>query len=597
MYKEKLNILLKQIKLLPETFKIVWGTSKKIFIFWLILLILLGFLPALQLYLIKPLIDGLNNISKENINNLYLPVLLLLMTLLFTPILNSLLTWIRTIQNEKVTNHIRKKIQKKAISLDMIHFEQSEFYDKLHRANIDAISKPILLLESIGTLFQNSLTLIAILIILLPIAWWAPIVLLLIAFPTLFISLKYTLRLNQHRLNNTKNERKLRYFDFLMTNNEIASEVKTFNLANYLKKSYWNINHKIQKSLFSLLNKQLKAEVAISIFSFFIIAIIMVYMVNQTLENNITIGLLVMFYFSFIQAQRVIKTLFVNFSKVYNSLLFLENLFDFFKIGEHNIINKEVLEKEDSYIIEIKNLYFKYPNAQKYAIENISLTLKPNQITAIVGTNGSGKSTLVKLLNAFYEPTKGNIFINSKDICKLEQKSIRKNITTLFQNFVKYHMSAEENIKIGDISKKYSKEEINSLLELTQTKNLIDSLPNKLKTILGKRFGGEELSGGEWQKIALSRAYLKNSKILILDEPTSALDSWAESKWLNRFIHLCTNKTALIITHKFTTAKHADIIHVMKDGKIVESGTHDELIKLDKLYAKSWKKQINEINK
>ncbi|MDZ7817298.1 MAG: ABC transporter ATP-binding protein [Aliarcobacter sp.] len=596
--KDKYIKLKIQIKYFPKTIHLIWNASRYLMIAWASILIFLGVLPALQIYLIKPLIDGLSNIKKENLNlvigDLYLPIMLLALTLFLTPILSSLLSYVRSIQAEKVQNSIRKKIQKKAISLDMEHFEDSIYYDKLHRAHIDAISKPIALLENVGTFFQNILTLFVILIILVPVAWWFPLLLILSIIPSLMISLKFILMLHNHRIKNTKHERKLNYLDYLMTNNESAAEVRTFNLGHYFKKVYWKLKHSIQNEYFSILKSQLKFEILTSLFSFLVVIIVMLFIVNETLNGNITIGSLVMYYFAFTQGQRVLKTLFSNISELYKNIMFIENLFEFLSIDNLKIVYNKKLEKNTTCTIEIKDLYFKYPKSNKYAISNLSINLKPNQVTAIVGTNGSGKSTLIKLLNAFYYPSSGSIKINGEDIKDIEPKSIRKNITILFQNFIKYNLKVKENISLANTTNKISTKELDEISSMVGITELINKLPNEYETVLGRWFGGVELSGGEWQKIALARAYLKNSKILILDEPTSAMDSWAESKWLEKFKSLCENKTALIITHRFTTAKHADIIHVMKDGQIVESGSHEELINLDSLYAKSWNEQIRE---
>jgi len=596
--KDKLSQLKLQIKYFPKTIKLIWKSSKYLMIIWASILIILGILPALQIYLIKPLIDGLSNISGNNIESIvpkiYLPIGILALTLFLNPILSSLLTLVRSIQAEKVQNDIRKKIQQKAISLDMKYFEDSDYYNKLHRAHVDAINKPIAMLENVGTFFQNLLTLLVILIILVPIGWWFPLILILSSIPTLIIALKFTLKFHHHKVINTKNERKINYIDYLLTNNESAAELRTFNLGNYFKKKYWAIKHKVQKDYFSLLKSQFKAEIVNSIIGFIIVIIIMMYVINESINGNISIGMLAMYYFAFTQGQKVLKTLFSNISELYKNIMFLENLFEFLNIDNKKIKYDKKLDENINYKIEINNVYFKYPKTNQYAIENLSLTLKPNQITAIVGTNGSGKSTLIKLLNAFYYPTKGTITINNENIKNINPKSIRENTTVLFQNFLKYHLKVSENIRLCNSKKNILQDDLEKITSQLGIHQVIKKLPHEYETVLGRWFGGVELSGGEWQKIALARAYLKDSKILILDEPTSALDSWAEAKWLEKFKSLCENKTALIITHRFTTAKYADIIHVMDKGKIIESGTHEELLSLHGEYSKSWKNQINE---
>ena len=599
-FKLKLHNFTNQLEYFPQTLHLIWQSARWLVIVWALLLILLGVLPALQIYLVKPLIDGMSEISVKGLNDLTgitVPISVLGMTLFFTPILNSLLSWVRSIQAEKVQNSIRRKIQNKAISLDMKHFEDSQYYDKLHRAHVDALSKPIAMLENIGIFFQNSLTLIAILFILFPLGIGLPILLIVSAIPTLYITLKFTLMFHRLRVKNTKNERILNYFDHLMTNNESAAEFKTFNLGNYFKKNYWRLKHTILNGYFKILKSQLIAEMLSATVGFIVVVLVMLWLIGETLDGNITLGVLAMYYFAFTQGQKIMKVLFSNISELYKNLTFLENLFEFLSIENENSKVDEVLESKEDYKIVVDNISFKYPNSNRYALKNVSLTLNPSQITAIVGTNGSGKSTLIKLLNRFYDVNEGKILINDKNINGIEAKSLRENITVLFQNFIRYHLKVEDNIFLGNT--KIQKDKSLFLKEAAISSGIdevIKKLPDEYETLLGRWFGGVELSGGEWQKIALSRAFFKNSKIIMLDEPTSALDSWAEAEWLEKFQDLCRNKTALIITHRFTTARYADIIHVMDHGEIIESGSHEELIKMNGSYASSWKNQIDEFN-
>lgn len=585
-----------QLRYFPRTIRLIWEASRWLMIAWGALLLATGLLPAFQISLSKPLIDGLARFTGsglDHFSSLLLPLGLLAFTLIMIPILSSLLQWIRSLQNEKVQNSIRMLIQNKALSLEYSCFETPEYYDKLHRAHIDALSKPSAMLENLGLFVQNTLTLGALILLLLPLAWWLPIVFIFSSMPTLLIALKFTLKFHHWRLKHTASERRLNYLDHTMTSSDAAAELRVYKLGTYLQKIYWTLKAKIQNDYFSLINANLRSELIGTLFGFVVMALVIGWIVKQTLEGDITVGMLAMYFFAFTQGQKVAKVLLSNMSELYKNLMFLENLFDFLDLDIESVHNHRLLPPAHDYTIRFEDVTFSYPNGAKNALSNISLTLSPKKITAIVGTNGSGKSTLIKLINGFYPPNEGSIFINDLPLKQIDPQELRKNIAVLFQNFVHYQMNIAHNIGLGALDRN-DLSYIRDAASFAGIDTMIQTLPYGYETLLGKWFGGIELSGGEWQKVALARAYLKDAKIVILDEPTSAMDSWAESDWINRFRTMCLGKTALIITHRFSTARHADIIHVMDGGQIVESGTHDELVAYEGLYARSWKNQTQE---
>jgi ATP-binding cassette subfamily B protein len=279
--------------------------------------------------------------------------------------------------------------------------------------------------------------------------------------------------------------------------------------------------------------------------------------------------------------------------------LFLGNLFEFLDL-EPQIADPPVAVPTPTSIsrgISFSGITFCYPDSHEAVLDNFSLELPARQVTAIVGPNGAGKTTLVKLLCRFYEPQAGCIEIDGVDIRNFSLDRLRRLITILFQAPVAYQMTAAQNIAFGDVASHPTLPEIEEAGRAAGAHDFISRLPKGYETLLGKWFaGGAELSGGEWQRVALSRAFLRDAPIVILDEPTSLMDSWAEAAWLAHFRHLVQDQTSLIITHRFTTAMKADIIHVMDGGEIVESGSHSQLLALDGLYAQSWKAQMQAAN-
>lgn len=556
------------------------------------LLFLSGLLPVIVVYLVKPIIDNTSILAGsglEKIDILMFPIITLGIVVFLLPVSTSLLNLVRNIQAEKIQDSVKIQIQSKAISLPLSFFETPHYHDMLYRANVDALSRPVALLENVGLFVQNTITLIGLLMIMVPLAWWLPLILLLAAIPTLAITLRFTLRFHEWRTKHTVGERKLRYFDYVLTDSEHASEIRLFDLGEFFTKRYWQQRTQIRSSYFALIKSEFLAEIISLIIGFLVLAFVIVWMLYGVLIGDVSIGTLSMFYISFTQSQRIMKSLLGNASELYKNILFLENLFEFLAIKIPDIKYKGRLPSRTSYEIVFDNVSFHYPHNKQIVLDSLSLTLKARKITAIVGTNGAGKSTLVKLLCQFYNPNSGEIKINSTPLSDIDPKDLHQHMTVLFQNYIHYHMSVKENIALGSIG-----DEHNTILSAAMAAgadSFIEQLDEGYDTVLGRWFGGVELSGGEWQRIALARAFMRDVGFIILDEPTSALDSWAEIDWLDRFRTLCQDKTTLIITHRFTTARHADMIYVMDEGKVVEAGTHDELLELGGLYASSWYEQ------
>ncbi|HET7288143.1 MAG TPA: ABC transporter ATP-binding protein, partial [Pyrinomonadaceae bacterium] len=302
----------------------------------------------------------------------------------------------------------------------------------------------------------------------------------------------------------------------------------------------------------------------------------------------VTLGELALIYAAFNQGQGLMRTLLENAGQLYGNSLFLGNLFEFLALQP--VIADGRHRKEQVKVgIEFKGVSFSYPDASGRALDDFTMTIPKGKIVAIVGPNGAGKSTLLKLLCRFYDPDDGAIEIDGLNLKDIALDDLRRMITVLFQQPFHYNATVQENVLYGDPTST----ELNAAIRAAGAEELVARLPQKEQTLLGRWFaGGTELSVGEWQRIALARAFLRSAPIIILDEPTSALDPWAEADWLERFRQLAAGRTSIIITHRFTTAMHADVIHVMDRGRIIESGSHQRLLEQSGLYAESWSRQM-----
>jgi ATP-binding cassette subfamily B protein len=382
-----------------------------------------------------------------------------------------------------------------------------------------------------------------------------------------------------------------------MTTADAAAEIRLFSLGKYFQSHHKDLRKRLRGERLELVRRQSLAELAASLVALLIIGAAMLLMMWRALMGLVTLGELALVYAAFNQGQGLMRTLLENAGQLYGNSLFLGNLFEFLSLEPVTNTTSAVTARTAQYtaraaVITFDRVSFTYPDASTNALNNFSLTIPRGKIVAIVGPNGAGKSTLLKLLCRFYDPTEGSIEIDGENIKNIPTDDLRRSITVLFQQPFHYNTTVRDNILYGDLNLEASDAELDAAIKAAGATEIVSRLVNREQTLLGRWFpGGTELSVGEWQRIALARAFLRRAPIIILDEPTSALDPWAEADWLERFRQLASGRTSIIITHRFTTAMHADIIHVMDRGRIVESGSHHQLLDQRGLYAESWSRQ------
>jgi ATP-binding cassette subfamily B protein len=598
----KARKVLAQLPYLPRALRLVWEVARGWTIAWAVLLIVQGILPAAAVYLTKLVVDGVvatlrNNSDWANVRGVLIKVALLGGVMVLIEVARVAIGWIRTVQSELLQDHINDLIHTKSVSADLAFYEFPDYYDHLHRARGEATHRPLALLENLGSLFQNGITLLAMGAILIPLGPWLSLALVISTLPAFFVVVHYTLAQYHWHIRTTAEERRTRYYDWLLTSSEAAAELRLFGLGRTFQSAYKSLRRKLRGERLSLARKQSFAELGASIAALLFAGAALAWMVWKALHGEITLGDLALIYAAFNQGQQLIRTLLQSVGQLYANSLFLGNLFEFLaleplviepSLGESKSV--ESLRRE----INFRDVSFAYPDSQIRALDGFNLSIRAGNIVAIVGPNGAGKSTLLKLLCRFYDPERGAIQLDGVDLKEIQTEQLRRLITVLFQQPMHYNTTLTENVAYGAVDESPSEAAIAAAVQAAGAEEIVARLPHGYESILGKWFvGGTELSVGEWQRVALARAFLRQSPIIILDEPTSALDPWAEADWLKRFRRLATGRTAIVITHRFTTAMHADVIHVMEHGRIVESGSHFELLDRNGRYAESWKVQMN----
>jgi ATP-binding cassette subfamily B protein len=595
----KLRVAAAQLPYLPRALGFVWAAARRWTVAWAALLVAQGVLPVANVYLVKLLVDRLASAAgsqgaRQDVDTLLLLAGLVAGTVLLAELLRSVTVWVRTAQAELVKDYIGDIIHAQSVGVDLAFYESPEYFDQLHRARYEATYRPIELLENLGGLAQSTITLVGMLAVLVTFGWWVLAVLLVGAAPALYVVLSHNLRRHHWYRRITADERRSWYYDWLMTSGETAAELRLYGLGGHFRSTYRGVRQRLRRERLALARGQSLAEMGAVTFSLLIMAGALGWVVWQSVLGAVTLGSVVLFYQAVFQCQRATRTALEHFGQVYTNSLFLSNLFEFLSLTPKVCDPPRPMTppRELEQGINFKRVTFSYPGSDREALRDFDLEIPAGRFTAIVGMNGAGKSTLVKLLCRLYDPDSGSVEFDGIDLREMPVKELREMVSVLFQQPVHYSATVKENIAVGTKGGDADSAAVRDAARSAGADECVGRLPDGYDNLLGKWFeGGAELSVGEWQRVALARAFLRRSPVLVLDEPTSAMDPWAEADWLARFRRLAAGRTALVITHRFTTAMHADIIHVMSDGRVVESGSHEELIASGGLYAQSWLSQ------
>ncbi len=555
-----------------------------------------GLLPAAISYISKLIVDAVVFASQANSQsngfvNIYpslfyvgleaIAVILLAGSQRGITICQSLL---RALMGQRVNVLILEK----ALTLDLRQFEDSEFYDKLTNARREASVRPLSLVNRTFGLVQNALSLITYGILLVNFSAWAVVVLILAAMPVFIAETKFAgegFRLFSWRAAETRQQH---YLENLLAREDFVTEVKLYQLGEMLLGRYRSLFEQLYGEDRDLTLRRGLWGYLLGLVSTGAFYLAYAWIVLETVQGKISLGDMTMYLTVFRQGQSTFSNALTSIGGMYEDNLYLSNLYDFLEEEVPKSWGKATIGLNSQDGIRFENVSFTYPGSSKPALRNISLHLKPREKLAIVGENGSGKTTLIKLLTRLYTPDSGRIFLDGLDLQEWDVDVLRRRVGVIFQNFVRYQFTVGENIGVGDVEHLENKTQWKTAAEKGMAQSFIDQLPQSFQTQLGRWFkGGQELSGGQWQKIALSRAFMRSqADILVLDEPTSAIDAQAEFEIFNHFRAITQNQMVLLISHRFSTVRMADKILVIENGEVIEQGTHEELLQLGGRYAK-----------
>ncbi len=588
-----------QLTLLKQTIRFAWAAAGNWSVVWIGLILLLGVLPAGGILVTKAMVDSLVSglragASWASVRPVLIYAGITAGIALLTELLYSFLEWVRTLNAELIHEHISDQIQRKSVEVDLAFYESPDYYDQLYRARDDAHIRPAVLLEHFGAALQNTITVAVLTIIVATYSPWLILVMLASVVPAFAVVARYNWLVHLWWKGTTVERRWIQYYDQKFSTSAAAAELRLFGLAGHFQEIYRGLRRTLRVHRLAMIRKQSFARLGAAVAGLLVIGASVAWIGWRAFHGRATLGDLTLFYQAIVGGQSLMRNITASLGQVYSNSLFLSEFFRFLAL-EPKVVEPAAPLPMPSPLqrgIVFQDVSFTYPGSERPSLKGCRLTVPAGKIVAVVGPNGAGKSTLIKLLCRFYDVDSGRIELDGVDVRDLSLRDLRANLSVLFQTPVSYDAPARENVAIGDLQRRPGHAAIEHAARLAGAHDILSRLPQGYDTPLGKSFAnGCELSSGEWQRVAMARAFLRRAGIILLDEPTSFMDSWAEADWFERLRVLADGRTAVVITHRFTIAMRADLIHVMRTGAVIESGTHASLLSRGGFYAESWRQQ------
>ena len=580
------------LRMMPRALGLMWQAAPRYAIVGAVITLLQGILPVISIYVSKLIIDGVVIAARMHTHAQTRHVLLLV-ALWFSVQLCASLTQtfsmcIIGLESELLSNFINVSIIEKANALDLSYFENAEFYDKLENARREASYRPAQMVQQLFGFLRSTVTLVSVIGVLASLSWWLVLLVIAVSLPSFIYQAKYSGQFFALFTKRAPEQRRLSYLSWLLTTDSPVKELRIFGLHSTLLQRYRQSFAKFFKENSDLTIRRTASQSALGALATVVTGITYIYVVLEVIAGQITIGGLTLYYQAFQQSQQGVAALTMSASSFYENSLFLSNLFTFLAYAPELPIRPDPLPVPTPIRagIVLDHVSFRYPGTEKWVLEDISFAIRTGETVALVGANGAGKTTLVKLLSRLYDPTEGSITIDGVDLRDCDPKEVRSRIGVIFQDYVKYQLSARENVGFGRIEALADEGRIERAAIEAGADAVIASLPQGYDTPLGRWFqDGQELSIGQWQKVALARAFMRDADLLILDEPTASLDVHSEYEVFRAFDELTQGKMAVLISHRFSTVRMASRIVVIEDGTVIEDGSHDELLLKGGRYA------------
>ena len=580
----------------PPVLRIVWQSGPLVVSLGLVFRLISSLIPLAALWITKLIIDGI--VLAVSSHQPVKPLLWWLVAAefaiaIFGSILGRTIDYVDALLADKYTRHISIRVMKHAAELDLMAFEDPVFYDRLERARVQATDR-LGMIQSIGRLVQQVITAASLSVSILVFSPWLLLLLIAGILPAFLGESHFAFLGYAKNFRQTPVRRELDYLRVLGGSREAAKELKLFGLKDFLIGRFTSLSDQIYRENVDLARRRLIAGSFLSMIGTAGYYSAYVYVIWRTVTGSLSIGTLTFLTGAIVQASGNIQQIFSSLSSIADQALFLTDLLAFFEMQPTIRSKPHALPAPRPIVrgFEFRNVSFRYPGTSRLVLNSLDFHLRAGERVALIGKNGEGKTTVVKLMTRLYDPLEGQVLLDGVDLREYNLEDLYREIGVIFQDFMRYEMTARENIAVGRIDEINNLPLLKTAADKSMADEVIERLPRDYEQMLGRRFeSGVDLSGGEWQKIALARAYLRDAQILILDEPTAALDARSEFEVFQRFAELTAGKSALFISHRFSTVRMADRIVVLENGRIAEDGNHETLLNLGGRYAEMFEMQ------
>lgn len=586
--------------------KLVWQTGRWILFLLSFIALFKGVTPIIGSLISKNILNELQMVLKHEAlpidafwsSGIFYLLIFLFVYRILLRIVNNLSHSLNRIAGEKVVKQVKLRMMNKSKQLDLASFDNPDFFEKMENANREAGNRPLTILSETFGLVSTVIEFISYLIVLFsaPDLSWATVLILIVSVPSAIVNFVYRKKNFKYIRNRSKERRQMNYFSQLLVNKDLIKEIRIYDLGDTFIERFLNAFSAYYKGLRKLILTESLWHIVIGIIAGVTNFVFYVLIAIKVFTGQLMIGDYTLYTGAIASIATCINTLIASSGTIYEGTLFVDNLISFMEEKQTvvPIVSQPItVSKNIGHTIEFIDVSFRYPGTERDVLKNVSFVIHPGETLALVGLNGAGKTTLINLLTRLYDPTTGKILLDGRNIQEYDLNSLYKTFGIIFQVYGKYAVSVKENILFGDIHKEASEEEIRTAAKQSAANEYIEALSDGYETPLMRIFepNGIELSIGQWQKLAVARAFYADSEILILDEPTASLDAIAEQEIFNQFDRLRKDKTTIFVSHRLSSATMADHILVLEDGKIIEHGTHHELMRLNGKYCELFKTQ------
>ena len=588
-----IKMRIKGIFNLHRAWRLVWAATPRWTLASLLLMIVQTALPVFALLLLKQIVDSLGAALLERGDGAVTQVLIWVglagLVALATASINSIAAYVTEAQSLAVSDFVSDLIHEKSIAVDLGYYEDPAYHNTLHLAQQDALSRPANIVNGLKQTLQNLLILFGIVGLLFSFHWAVGLALLLAAVPAGLVRLIYARQLYTFERDRVELERQAWFYHWMMTSIDFAREIRLLGIGDLFRGRYRDLRDKLRQGRLDISKRRVRRDILAQGGATIALYGTLAAMVFVAIQGAMTLGVIVMYFQGYQRALTALQNVLQGLGWLYEDNLFLRHFYDLIDLPV-----KVELENGQSFVPEpaalglvCRDLSFTYPSRKEHTLKNVNLEVRPGEIVALVGVNGAGKTTLAKLICRLYDPDKGQVSWEGKDLKLFLPRSWRRNVSVVSQDFAQFDLPISDNIWLGDSEKEATADELTAAAKIAGADQFISRFAYGLDTQLGTHFqAGQELSIGEWQRLALARAWFRNADLMIFDEPSSSLDPLAEAEMIRSFRSVIGQRSALIISHRLSSVQLADRIYVMDDGQIVEKGTHRELLQLDGEYAR-----------